>query len=102
MNKKILVVEDEKAISDILEFNLKKEGYEVVCAADGEAGLSAARGENPDLILLDVMLPKLDGFEVCKEVRKSSNVPKWGKIFKKTILNFISEAMCVNFSLCFI
>lgn len=75
MNKKILVVEDEKAISDILEFNLKKEGYEVVTAADGEAGLAAAKGENPDLILLDVMLPKLDGFEVCKEVRKTSNVP---------------------------
>lgn len=75
MNKKILVVEDEKAIADILEFNLKKEGYETVCAYDGEAGLSAAGSENPDLILLDVMLPKLDGFEVCKEVRKASNVP---------------------------
>ena len=75
MNKKVLVVEDEKAIADILEFNLKKEGYEVVCAYDGEEGLSAALGQNPDLILLDVMLPKLDGFEVCKGVRKSSNVP---------------------------
>ncbi len=75
MNKKILVVEDEKAIADILEFNLKKEGYMVVCAYDGEAGLSSAQSENPDLILLDVMLPKLDGFEVCKEVRKTSNVP---------------------------
>ena len=75
MDKKILVVEDEKAIADILEFNLKKEGYTVVCAYDGEAGLSSAQSEKPDLILLDVMLPKLDGFEVCKEVRKSSNVP---------------------------
>ena len=75
MDKKILVVEDEKAIADILEFNLKKEGYAVVCAYDGEAGLSAAKSENPDLILLDVMLPKLDGFEVCKEVRRASNVP---------------------------
>ena len=75
MNKKILVVEDEKAIADILEFNLKKEGYETVCAYDGEAGLASAKSENPDLILLDVMLPKLDGFEVCKEVRKNSNVP---------------------------
>lgn len=75
MDKKVLVVEDEKAIADILEFNLKKEGYSVVCAYDGEAGLSAARSENPDLILLDVMLPKLDGFEVCKNVRKTSNVP---------------------------
>ena len=75
MEKKILVVEDEKAIADILEFNLKKEGYSVICAYDGEAGLNAALGENPDLILLDVMLPKMDGVEVCKAVRKTSNVP---------------------------
>ena len=75
MNKKILVVEDEKAIADILEFNLKKEGYEVVCAYDGEDGLGKATSEQPDLILLDVMLPKLDGFEVCKGVRRASNVP---------------------------
>ncbi len=75
MEKKILVVEDEKAIADILEFNLKKEGYAVICAYDGEDGYEKAMRENPDLILLDVMLPKLDGFEVCKSVRKSSNVP---------------------------
>ncbi|MBQ2840676.1 MAG: response regulator transcription factor [Oscillospiraceae bacterium] len=75
MDKKILVVEDEKAIADILEFNLKKEGYKVVCAYDGEDGLTAALKQTPDLILLDVMLPKLDGFEVCKNVRKTSNVP---------------------------
>lgn len=75
MDKKILVVEDEKAIADILDFNLKKEGYTVVCAYDGEEGLRAALEDKPDLILLDVMLPKLDGFEVCKSVRKTSNVP---------------------------
>ena len=75
MEKKILVVEDEKAIADILEFNLKKEGYNVTCAYDGEDGLGKAREINPDIILLDVMLPKLDGFEVCKSVRKFSNVP---------------------------
>jgi len=75
MEKKILVVEDEKAIADILEFNLKKEGYRAICAYDGEDGLGKAESENPDLILLDVMLPKLDGFEVCKAVRKFSNVP---------------------------
>ncbi|MBQ8004231.1 MAG: response regulator transcription factor [Oscillospiraceae bacterium] len=75
MDKKILVVEDEKAIADILDFNLRKEGYDVVCAYDGEEGLSHAIADKPDLILLDVMLPKLDGFEVCKEVRKNSNVP---------------------------
>ncbi len=75
MGKKILVVEDEKAIADILEFNLKKEGYDTICAYDGEDGAAKALSENPDLILLDVMLPKLDGFEVCKRVRKTSNVP---------------------------
>lgn len=75
MSKKILIIEDEKAISDILCFNLKKEGYEVICAADGEAGKNAALEHNPDLILLDVMLPKLDGFEVCKIVRQSLNTP---------------------------
>ena len=75
MSRKILVVEDEKAIADILEFNLKKEGYETVCAYDGEDGLEKALSVSPDLILLDVMLPKLDGFEVCKSVRKNSNVP---------------------------
>ena len=57
MDKKILVVEDEKAIADILDFNLKKEGYTVVCAYDGEDGLSHALEDKPDLILLDVMLP---------------------------------------------
>ncbi len=75
MDKKILVVEDEKAIADILDFNLRKEGYTVVCAYDGEDGLTHALADKPDLILLDVMLPKLDGFEVCKAVRKTSNVP---------------------------
>lgn len=75
MDKKILVVEDEKAIADILGFNLRKEGYTVVCAYDGEEGLSHAMEDKPDLILLDVMLPKLDGFEVCKAVRRTSNVP---------------------------
>ena len=75
MNRKILVVEDEKAIADILEFNLKKEGYDVVCAYDGEDGLNKALSESPDLMLLDVMLPKLDGFEVCKRIRRESEVP---------------------------
>ncbi len=75
MAKKILVVEDEKAIADILNFNLKKDGYDVICAYDGEEGLRMALEDAPDLILLDVMLPKLDGFEVCKAVRRESNTP---------------------------
>ncbi len=74
--KKILVVDDEKPISDILRFNLTKTGYEVLCAYDGEEGLKLALEENVDLILLDVMLPKLEGFEVLKMVReKKKNVP---------------------------
>ena len=66
---KILIVEDERAIVEILKYNLRKEGYEVLEAQDGEAGLALARKEDPDLILLDLMLPKLDGFAVCKALR---------------------------------
>lgn len=75
MNKKILIVDDEKPIVDILTYNLKKEGYETIEANDGETAVSLAFDENPDLILLDVMLPKLDGFSVCKKIRETSNVP---------------------------
>lgn len=71
MGKKILVVEDEKNIVDILAFNLKREGYTVITAMDGAAGLSLALEEDPDLILLDLMLPRLDGFEVCRRLRES-------------------------------
>lgn len=73
--KKILVVEDEKPISDILKFNLVKSGYEVICAYDGEEGLRMALEENIDVMLLDVMLPKMEGFEVLKKVREKKNVP---------------------------
>ncbi len=74
--KTVLIVEDEKSIVDILRFNLEKEGYRCVAAYDGEAGLSAALSENPDLILLDVMLPKMIGFDVCRALRdKGNNVP---------------------------
>ena len=62
----VLIIEDEQAIIDILTFNFKKEGYKVLEAMDGQTGLELALSENPDLILLDVMLPKMDGFEVCK------------------------------------
>ena len=71
MSKKILIVEDEKNIVDILSFNLGREGYETVCAYDGAAGLDKARSEKPDLILLDLMLPRMNGFDVCKAVRES-------------------------------
>lgn len=72
---KILVIEDEKPISDIVKFNLEKEGFEIITAFDGIEGLSLARSIDVDLILLDIMLPGMDGFEVCKKVREQSNVP---------------------------
>lgn len=75
MNKKILVVDDEKPISDIIKFNLVKEGYEVETAFDGEEALKKVYQYQPDLILLDVMLPKLDGFQVCRRIRESFNMP---------------------------
>lgn len=70
MGKKILVVDDEKSIVDILVFNLFKEGYETLEAYDGAAGLKLALAEDPDLILLDLMLPEMDGFEVCRRLRE--------------------------------
>lgn len=73
--QKILVVDDEKPIADILKFNLEKEGYEVVCAHDGDQAVDIAEKEDPDLILLDVMLPKRDGNEVCREIRKTQTMP---------------------------
>lgn len=69
MGKRILIVEDEQAIVDILVFNLSREGFELLTAADGESGLEQARTQNPDLILLDIMLPKADGFFVCRSLR---------------------------------
>ncbi|MCQ5130919.1 response regulator transcription factor [Butyricicoccus faecihominis] len=73
--KTILVVEDEKAIADILVFNLEREGYATLAAYDGNDGLRLAQEGAPDLILLDVMLPGIDGFEVCKRVRADSDTP---------------------------
>ncbi|KRK73970.1 response regulator YycF [Lacticaseibacillus nasuensis] len=75
MAKKILVVDDEKPISDIVKFNLNKEGYDVVTAFDGEEALAKVNEENPDLILLDLMLPKIDGLEVARQVRKDHDTP---------------------------
>lgn len=71
----ILVVDDEKPIADILQFNLKKEGYNVYSAYDGNEALQLVKEVQPDLILLDIMLPVLDGMEVCREVRKKYEMP---------------------------
>ena len=76
MSRKILIVDDEKTIVDILRFNLEKEGYETALAYDGKMAIERAQQENPDLILLDIMLPYIDGFEVCKTLRDGgSHVP---------------------------
>ena len=74
MGKRVLVVDDEKSIVDILSFNLKKEGYEIVTANNGKAALARYSEKRPDLILLDVMLPEIDGFEVCRRIRGSDKV----------------------------
>ncbi len=74
MPEKILIVEDERSIADILSFNLSRAGYSPVCAYDGAEGLRLALESRPDLILLDVMLPEMDGFEVCRRVRESGSL----------------------------
>lgn len=78
MGRRILVIEDEEDIRKVLEYNLRKEAYEVSCAATGEEGLKSARTSIPDLILLDLMLPGVDGLEVCRSLKKepkTENVP---------------------------
>lgn len=75
MEKKILLVEDEKTLAKALKFNLEKEGFKVSTAFDGEEALELFTKERPDLIILDLMLPKIDGFELCRRLRRSSDVP---------------------------
>jgi len=75
VSKKILIVDDEKNIVDILKYNLKKEGFLTIEAYDGEQGMEMALNQKPDLILLDIMLPKMDGFTVCRKLRQSVNTP---------------------------
>ena len=75
LSKRVLIVDDEKNIVDILRFNLKKEGYDTLEAYDGEEAIELALSRNPDLILLDIMLPKMDGFTVCRKLRQSIATP---------------------------
>jgi two-component system response regulator VicR len=75
MDYKVLVVDDEASIVNIISYNLKKEGYEVITASDGEQGYALAIAERPDLVLLDIMMPGMDGYEVCRKLRETSNVP---------------------------
>jgi len=73
--EKILIVDDDKNISELLRLYLDKEGYETVCAFDGEEALAVFNEEHPNLILLDIMLPKIDGRQVCREIREGSDTP---------------------------
>lgn len=75
MASKILIVEDEPTLLEALKYNLEHEGYEILTAADGLRAVELAHSEAPDLILLDIMLPGLDGFEVCRILRKNMTVP---------------------------
>ena len=72
---KILIIDDEPAIQGLLKLQLEKAGHEVLIAADGAEGLANAKKNNPDLIFLDVMIPKMDGWQVCREIKKSSQTP---------------------------
>ncbi len=74
-DKTILIIEDEQTILDIIKFNLEKNGFKTIEATDGIMGLTLALSESPDLILLDVMLPRLDGFEVCRRIREKNSIP---------------------------
>lgn len=70
-----MVVDDEQSITSIIAYNLKKEGYQVVCAEDGEMALQVFEQETPDLVILDIMMPKIDGYGVCKKIREKSPIP---------------------------
>ncbi len=75
MKKKIVVVDDEKPIADILQFHFQKEGFFIKCAYNGQEALGLVEDIQPDMILLDVMLPDLDGMEVCREIRRKYEMP---------------------------
>jgi len=75
MSARILIVDDEPAVTNLLAYNLRKAGYEILLAADGSEALRIARASSPDLILLDLMIPEVDGLDVCRELRKTSAVP---------------------------
>jgi two-component system OmpR family response regulator len=75
VSSKVLIVEDDQTLLGVLRYNLAKEGYDVVTASDGAQALEVARSEKPEVIVLDIMLPKLDGFEVCRILRREMTVP---------------------------
>jgi len=75
MMKKILIIEDESSVRDLIQLILKRENFEVITATDGKSGLSAVKANKPDLIILDLMLPDMSGYDICKEVFNSCNIP---------------------------
>ena len=75
MTEKVLIAEDDPTLQETLQYNLERQGYEVITAGDGKTALEHAALVNPDLVVLDLMLPILDGYEVCRQLRKKSNVP---------------------------
>jgi DNA-binding response OmpR family regulator len=75
MAQRVLVVDDEPAILELVSFNLRKEGYVVLTASDGNAALTVFRAEKPDLVILDLMIPEPDGYEVCRQIRAESSIP---------------------------
>jgi Response regulators consisting of a CheY-like receiver domain and a winged-helix DNA-binding domain len=78
MNEKILIVEDEKEIADLISYALKKENFDVTVALDGERALEKLREESFDLVILDLMLPKIQGLEICKIIRNNPKIQKTG------------------------
>jgi DNA-binding response OmpR family regulator len=76
MTKKILVIEDDPAISRLVDYSLRHEGYDVIAATNGLGGIRKANEESPDLVILDVMLPGMDGFEICHRLRSEPNTAK--------------------------
>ncbi|MEE1198850.1 MAG: response regulator transcription factor [Acutalibacteraceae bacterium] len=90
LNKKILIVDDDQNICELLRLYIEKEGYTAVLAYDGQAALTQFNNTSPDLVLLDIMLPKLDGWQVCREIRKTSDTPiimltAKGEVFDKVL-----------------
>ena len=90
VKQKILIVDDDENIAELISLYLIKECYDTKTVGDGEAALSAFRSYNPNLILLDLMLPGMDGYEICKEIRKTSSVPiimlsAKGEVFDKVL-----------------
>src|SRR6266567_4174433 len=73
VGRKVLVVDDEAVLVETIAYNLEQAGYEVITAADGASALQAAQRETPDLVILDIMLPEMDGLEVCRQLRRESN-----------------------------